>query len=258
MVCEPAHATGSLGLPEVGVSDTLRYNRSLHEYRAAAVHAVDFGRYARLITTLLRSQIGLITFLDEENQFTLAEANQTSSPLLPGKMPHRDTVCQYTVQQSDRPLAVPDLAQDLRFRSLPCVTEGLKLRTYAGYPFTTHEGHNIGAVCALGDQTREWTSEELGILRDIGRMITNDLDLHFKTQAIRLQQRMQSSIATFTRLSLTRTHEGDAEDAESAGSVQENSHGIEDLLTSTVHHARRSVLTLQSFSSGRLKYRGCW
>ncbi|CCG81618.1 putative Sensor histidine kinase/response regulator [Taphrina deformans PYCC 5710] len=176
---------------------TGQHARSLHDYRDAALHAIDFERYSRLIRSLLRTEVGVITFLDEAHQYVLAQSNSTNDEIIPQILPREATVCQYTVQQNERAFVVEDLSQHDKFRSLACVQTGPKLRSYAGFPIRTGEGYNIGSVCALDDHTRGWSQDELELLRDLGRMITNDLDLHFQKKTILMQQKLQNSIVSF-------------------------------------------------------------
>lgn len=198
------HAAGdsSDGGPTVDLEGP-RYNaRSLHEYREAALACIDFSRYSRLVSSLLRTKVGLITFHDEKYQFALAETNSYATKVIPEIMPRKSSVCQYTLQQNNRPFVVEDLSVDSRFDGLDCVRGGPELKAYAGFPIHSQEGFNIGAVCALDDHQRQWSDAELTILEDLSRMISNDLMLHFKTKDVLIQQKMQNSIVSFVRSNL--------------------------------------------------------
>lgn len=177
--------------------NSVQHAKSLHDYRDAALHAIDFERYSRLIRSLLRTEVGVITFLDDAHQYVLAQSSSKNHGIIPEVVPREVTICQYTVQQNDRAFVVEDLSKDDKFRSLACVKDEPKLRSYAGFPIKTEEGYNIGSVCALDDHSRSWSQDEIGLLRDLGRMITNDLDLHFRNKTILMQQKLQNSIVTF-------------------------------------------------------------
>lgn len=181
--------------------ESLNPDRTLHEYREAALTAVDFDRYSRLVSSLLHTDVGAVTFLDDKSQFVLAETTAHGVQVLPKVIDRGESVCQYTVLQQEEAFAVSDLPRDPRFKNLPCVISGPRFQSYAGYPVKTREGFNIGAVCALDAKPRQWTDSELVILQDLARMITNDLSLHFQTQAVLSAHRMQSSIVTFMQQS---------------------------------------------------------
>lgn len=178
---------------------TINPHRTIHEYREAALTVLDFERYSRLVSSLLKTEVGAVTFLDENSQFRLAETTSDGPRVIPKVMDRQQSVCQYTVEQQEEALVVSNLEEDERFRNLDCVANGSgpQFRSYAGYPVKTREGFNIGAVCAIDMKSRDWTDAEVTVLRDLSRMITNDLNLHFQTQAVLAQQRMQKSIMAF-------------------------------------------------------------
>lgn len=180
----------------------LAQSRTFYEYREAAQACMDLERYSRMASSLLRAKVGLITFLDESSQFAMAESNSYGDKIVSSIVPKANTICQHTVEQDERPFVVEDLSKDSRFNNIRMVASGPRIKAYAGYPIKTQEGHNIGAVCALDDSSREWTPDELQILRDLGRMIANDLSLYFTSRDVSVQQRMQSSIVAFIRSNL--------------------------------------------------------
>lgn len=108
-------------------------------------------RLERIVSQLNRafgSRSALVTVLDGERQWTLAHAG-----LEAGEVPRHLSFCNTTVE-NDVALIVPDTTQDSRFANSPFVTDGPKIRFYAGFPIEAPSGVKIGALCILDTEPR--------------------------------------------------------------------------------------------------------
>ncbi|HMA98355.1 MAG TPA: PAS domain S-box protein, partial [Wenzhouxiangella sp.] len=72
---------------------------------------------------------------------------------------------------------VPDALLDPRFADNPLVTGAPNIRFYAGAPLTTHDGHRVGMLCALSDQTRQLSARERTILRDLADCVEAEINV---------------------------------------------------------------------------------
>ena len=87
----------------------------------------------------------LITLVDEHRQWCKARCGTD----LEGTG-RDESFCAYVVAL-DREVHVEDARRDPRFADNPLVTGELALRSYAGLPLRTVEGHVLGSLCVLGD-----------------------------------------------------------------------------------------------------------
>lgn len=72
---------------------------------------------------------------------------------------------------------INDLEKDVQFCDRPYVTDGPKVRFYAGIPITTPKGIKIGAYCLLDDKTRDGLDEKGRLfLMDIAKTVMQHLD----------------------------------------------------------------------------------
>jgi len=104
------------------------------------------------------------------------------------------------------PWLVTDAANDPRALSNPLVAGDFGLRFYAGAPLTTHDGHNLGTLCAIDLAPRLITEQETAILTDLAALVMDELELrlsartalaaaqHRLDEVERLAQALQSSL----------------------------------------------------------------
>jgi signal transduction histidine kinase len=73
---------------------------------------------------------------------------------------------------------VPDTVEDERFRANPLVTDGPRIRFYAGAPLTTADGHRIGTLCVADTEPRrDFGEAERSILERLAAMVMDEFEL---------------------------------------------------------------------------------
>jgi diguanylate cyclase (GGDEF)-like protein len=130
-----------------------------------------FDRIARLIRNIFDVPIGVVSVIDGHRQWIKA-----SDGTKVREIERRKTFCALTIRSSG-PLIVPDALADPRFRESPHVVGYPHVRFYAGMPLTTHDGYNIGTVCAIGHEPRAFSEREADILSDLARVTMDELEL---------------------------------------------------------------------------------
>ncbi len=83
--------------------------------------------------------------------------------------PIEESFCARVIEQ-DELMVVPDASIDERFRDYPNVTDGIKIRFYAGAPLKMRNGARIGTICVIDVEPREGLDdEERVVLEDLAR-----------------------------------------------------------------------------------------
>jgi diguanylate cyclase (GGDEF)-like protein len=72
-------------------------------------------------------------------------------------------------------LVVKDATGDERFCDNPLVCGDPNIRFYAGYPLSAPDGSKIGTLCVIDRQPRDMGNEDLRLLRELGRMVEEEL-----------------------------------------------------------------------------------
>ncbi|OMP85764.1 Hybrid signal transduction histidine kinase B [Diplodia seriata] len=132
--------------------------------------------HAQLVTWRLDVQRVLISLIDRETQYFVAESTKTldlansDESEDPGdaiwagcnmSVPKRGRLCEHTLEQAPSPDGSPacfevlDLTKDDRFNSLPFVAGEPHFRYYVGVPLKTKKGIPIGSLFAMDVKVRE-------------------------------------------------------------------------------------------------------
>lgn len=84
--------------------------------------------------------------------------------------PRRLAFCDHAIR-SRAPLCIPDLTQDDRFATNPVVTDGPRLRMYAGIPLWTRDGYCLGTLCVMDTKSRTLSETQLDALEALARAL---------------------------------------------------------------------------------------
>jgi diguanylate cyclase (GGDEF)-like protein len=128
-----------------------------------------FDRFTRLASRLFDVPIALVSLVDANRQWFKSkvglEACETSREF---------SFCGHAILGDDV-MVIPDAAEDGRFAGNPLVTHDPRVRFYAGYPLAAPDGKNMGTLCIIDHEPREMSPEELGLLRELGSAIEQEM-----------------------------------------------------------------------------------
>jgi hypothetical protein len=133
-------------------------------------HEEHFDRLVQLAAEMFHVPIALISLVDLGRQWFLSQEGLENIT----ETPRNIAVCAHVVQgKSNKPLVIPDLSQDFRFKDTSIVTGPLGLRFYAGAPLISPEGQKIGSFCIIDTVARPpdgFTSFDEEVLTDLANM----------------------------------------------------------------------------------------
>jgi hypothetical protein len=155
--------------------------------------------FAQLIALRLKCQRAIVSLIDHENEYFLAESTSTFS-LLDGegptqnaslsisgaRVPRKASLCEETLslvpnQQTTAEMTpvcfVPDLQHDGKMKDLECVSEEPHLRFYCGVALTNKKGFNIGCVYVVDDRPRSaFSLDEAQFLTKMAATVMDHLE----------------------------------------------------------------------------------
>ncbi|NKB47900.1 MAG: GAF domain-containing protein [Alphaproteobacteria bacterium] len=145
---------------------------ALHRYGILDTPSEEtFDRITRLAKFALDVPIVLVSLIDSNRQWFKSKQGLDTP-----ETPRDISFCTHAIQQ-DAALIITDALDDPRFRENPLVTGPPYIRFYIGVPLRTPDGHNIGTLCAIDQQPRELSDDDIHILRDLAGLVMDALEL---------------------------------------------------------------------------------
>ena len=142
-----------------------------------------YDRLTRMATTVLRVPVALVTLVDSNRQFYKSQCG-LGEPLATWRQnPLTHSFCKYAVGLH-APFLVADARRDPRFERWPTVLE-LGVAAYAGIPLVTSEGHALGTFSVVDTRPREWTEDEIEVLRVLAACTMSEIDLRRAVDELR-------------------------------------------------------------------------
>lgn len=132
-------------------------------------------RYARIAARALAAPVSLVSLVDDRRQF-FAAAKGLGSPWKERReTPLSHSFCQHVVNERSA-LVVGDACNDVRVCDNLAVEE-LNVVAYAGVPLCDPRGNVLGSFCVIDDQPRQWTDDELALLRLLADVVADEIEL---------------------------------------------------------------------------------
>jgi len=176
-------------LPPLPINEPRRLEE-LHRY--GIIDTPDepaYDRMTRLAARLLDAPVSLISLLDESRQWFKSRYG------LDVRWTNREIAfCSYTILQDDV-MVVPDALKDDRFAHNPLVTQGPRIRFYAGMPIKTFDDLPLGTVCVLDTEPRsDFDEDKRTVLRDLAALIMHEIEAGYaaRTAAFEIEERRKA------------------------------------------------------------------
>ncbi|RZA08851.1 MAG: PAS domain S-box protein [Proteobacteria bacterium] len=146
--------------------------QSLQEFEILDSEAEkSFQDLVELASIICQTPISLVSLIDQDRQWFKAKIGLDIS-----ETPRDISFCGHVVADAQT-LVVPDASQDPHFADNPFVTDGLKIRFYAGAPILTEEGLALGSLCVIDTKPRTLTEEQVRMLGLLASQAKRLMDL---------------------------------------------------------------------------------
>jgi serine/threonine protein kinase len=140
-----------------------------------------FDRITALAARIFDVPIALVSVVDHDRIWFKSKHGLTVDSI------DRDAGLCASAILDNKPWVVTDARVDPRALANPLVAGSMGLRFYAGVPLTTREGHNLGTLCVIDQEPREFTEAETATLEDLAAMVMNELELRLDSRQALLE-----------------------------------------------------------------------
>jgi serine phosphatase RsbU (regulator of sigma subunit) len=195
---------GGSGLPRV--FDTVRLAAVAETGLLDTEPEAAFDDLAALAARLLRAPYAFVTLVDEARSFWKARIG--IPPDGPVQNAVEESFCQYVIA-TGKPL----IAGDVTARSLtsgnPSI-DSMGVRAWAGFPLLSPEGQPLGSFCVVDTVTRQWTEDDVTVLRVLSAAAGRELALR---SAVRKAALAHEQLALLEQVGRALAETLDAEEA---------------------------------------------
>ena len=147
--------------------------QQVHRLAAEAMGARSLQRLTGLATRLLGCDAAQVSLLGD------IQVAVAGTGLPPGgigaQLPLADSLCALAAAD-DRPLVVSDATRDDRVSDRASVRSGL-IGAYLGIPLRVADGAPAGVLCVFDGAPREWTDQDVALLRQLADSVGTELQL---------------------------------------------------------------------------------
>jgi two-component system cell cycle sensor histidine kinase/response regulator CckA len=159
----------------------------------------EFDRVTRLVRRFLGVPVSMVSLIDRDRQFLKSAEGLGAAGEAMRSAPLVHSLCQHVVA-SGEPLVVADAREHPLLRKSRAITT-LGAAAYAGIPLRTRSGAVLGTLCAVDSRPREWTADDVEVLRDLAAVVTAEIDRRLEEhQRLRSERALAQAEARFRSL----------------------------------------------------------
>jgi len=137
----------------------------------------SFEQLARLAAAVLGVPWVFLTLVDAHRSFWVSAVGVDPDPDtgMYGENRVGDSFCQYVIA-SDGAVVIDDARLDPRSDANPSI-DSMGVVAWAGFPLRSTDGEVVGTFCAVDRVAREWSGEDITLLRALASAATSHLQL---------------------------------------------------------------------------------
>lgn len=136
-----------------------------------------FDKYPRLVQQVTGVPVALVSFVEEEKdrQYFKAQIGLDGHWAETRQTPLSHSFCQY-VKRDDAMLIVENAPEDARVCDNLAIRD-LGVQAYLGMPIHDPNWDPLGAICAIDNRPRSWSTREIAAMRDLAACVTDQIQL---------------------------------------------------------------------------------
>ena len=159
-------------MPDTKLLDEPGRLLALHRYGVLdSLKEPNFEAITAIVKTLLNVPICAVSLVDQDRQWF-----KSIQGLKVQEACRSMAFCDHTIR-ARKPMLVPDATADPRFAENLQVVGDPHIRSYAGAPLQSPDGYNLGSLCVIGLEPRDFSSSDAALLEQFARVVVDQLEL---------------------------------------------------------------------------------
>ena len=169
-----ARRRGSSADREAGLHDPERLEavRRIRGLRDGGDPTLD--RLTSMARKVVEAPVALVTLIDADRQLFLSCSGLDEPWASRGETPLSYAICTEAIAYRD-PLVLDDVRKSEHLCDSEAVTE-LEVVAYLGIPLITDRGHVLGALCAIDHEPRDWSEEQVELVKTLARAVMDHIE----------------------------------------------------------------------------------
>lgn len=156
-----------------------------------------YDEIVNLAAELFEVPIALISLVDRNRIWFKSKFGTTLQ-----QIDREEGLCATSISGNDV-YVVENARTDFRTINNQLVKGSFGLQFYAAVPLITNEGYALGNLCVLDTKPREFSKKEIMILKTLGKIVFNQMDLQFQARMVIKNQSELSYLLTHNLKSFT-------------------------------------------------------
>ena len=162
----------TFGKPIIPYNDKLRVKK-LQEYEILDTHSEgSFKHVASLAAHIFKVPIALVSFVDTERVWFKANVGMEGIT----EVDRGVSLCSLAILNNGLTI-IPDALAEPCLLSNPLVAGSFGLRFYAAAPLKTDDGYNLGSVCIVDKEPREFNLADKVMLQHLAKSVMKELEM---------------------------------------------------------------------------------
>lgn len=134
-----------------------------------------------LTSTICGTPVAAISIIDEDRQWFKSKLGTDLKAT-----PREVAFCAHAIEQAEV-FVIDDALMDERFAKNPLVTEGPRIRFYAGAPLIMNSGYPMGTLCVIDQKPRQFSPADIRNLRILSNQVIKLME--WQRSKIELQEK---------------------------------------------------------------------
>ena len=132
-------------------------------------------RLTNMARMVVEAPVALISLIEADRQVFASSPGLGEPWATRGETPLSYAICTHAIAYRE-PLVLNDVRLHQGLSNSPAVTE-LEVVAYLGIPLITDRGHVLGALCAIDHKPRDWSEEQVELVKTLARAVMDHIEL---------------------------------------------------------------------------------